>query len=85
MKESVTRSKKALPVESVLDLNLRRVRFKGAMGDYEPGTDSDGLPEMHVGNDLHSRGHLYYEDCWCEPILEYRTEYVRVYRHRSIQ
>lgn len=85
MKESA-KSSETIPLpENVLDLNLRRVRFKGAMDDYEPGTDSDGKPEMHVGDALVARHHLYFADCWCEPTLEYNTEFVRVFRHRSLQ
>ena len=62
---------------------LRRARFKGAMDECEPSDCPDRLPELHI-NIVEAPGHEPHEDCWCSPTVEYKTDYVRVYRHRRI-
>lgn len=74
--ESVTSS------DNVNDRLCVIARFKGAMGELEPSDNPDQLPEVHVA--VNVEDHDFLEDCWCEPILEYKTEFCRVYRHRRI-
>lgn len=63
-----------------------RARFKGAMDEFEPSDCPDRLPEVHVfvSTDQGEK-HDHHEDCWCSPVVEFKTEYVRVYRHRRVQ
>jgi len=69
--------------ENTLERLLRRARFMGAMDEIEPSDCPDALPELHV-NITEAPGHEPHEDCWCSPTIEYKTDYVRVYRHRRI-
>lgn len=82
---------------NTLERLLRRARFMGAMDEVEPSDCPDALPELHVNvNDALSTLHAIHtvlnegprhephEDCWCSPTIEYKTDYVRVYRHRRI-
>jgi hypothetical protein len=69
--------------ENTLERCLRRARFIGAMGEAEPSDWPSGLPCLHV-NIPEAAPHEPHEDCWCSPVIEYRTEYVCVYRHRRV-
>ena len=69
--------------DNVMERLLRRARFKGAMGEVDPSDCPDELPELHV-NITESPDHEPHEDCWCSPTVEFKTDYVRVYRHRRI-
>ncbi len=68
--------------DNVNDRLCVKARFMGAMDELNPSDNPDGLPEVHVAVD--SERHDFLEDCWCEPTLEYKTEFCRVYRHRRI-
>ncbi len=55
------------------------------MDEVAPSDCPDALPELHVNiSDESPLAHEPHEDCWCSPTVEYKTDYVRVYRHRRI-
>ena len=71
--------------ENTMERLLRRARFMGSMDEVESSDCADGLPELHVSiDDGADPRHEDHEDCWCSPTVEYKTDYVRVYRHRRI-
>lgn len=68
--------------DNVNDRLCVKARFMGAMDELNPSDSPDQLPEVHVAVD--AEHHDFLEDCWCEPMLEFKTEFCRVYRHRRI-
>lgn len=77
--------KKSIDDDNLGDNLVRQARLKGLWGCYEKELDED-VPVVHsiicggLGPD-----HQVSLECWCIPELEFRTEFVAVYRHRRVQ
>ena len=70
------------PYENTGDVLVREARLNGMLGHYT-ALDKP-WPVVHVGV-KDQREHDPHETCWCQPEIEFHTDFVRVYRHRRLQ
>lgn len=69
------------------DVLCDQARLTGMLGNFnyqkERNTETN-LPEVHVYfNTVYFKPHRDNAQCWCEPEIEFQTDFVTVYRHRE--
>lgn len=67
--------------ENTGDVLTRKARLQGMLGHFQP-LDRP-WPEAHV-TVTDGLEHDTHEECWCNPTIEYHTDFIRVYRHRRL-
>jgi hypothetical protein len=74
--------------EETGDATCHRARIKGMLGLYRELSDPKDYKQVAsccVHEEALKRPHVNDSNCWCEPFVEFDTDFVTVWRHRRMQ